>query len=491
MLAIFVCLVFCLVLAFLLLASNVSISAEKTSSPPLLIISYDGFRWDYLNRTRTPNFDHIIKHGVYARRGLVNVFATSTLTNHWSMVTGLYPESHGIIDNHFFDPDVNKTYIPLYQNWSAVNDPRFYDTGAEPIWVTNQLQKENGRSGSVMWWGAENIVKNTRPTHHMPYNLTIESTYIIDTMVKWFTQDSGINLGLLYFSEPDHTAHQFGPDSDNVTQMIGKADELTGYLFRQLSRNDLLEDMNIIFTSDHGFASASKENLIYLDKYIDPSWYTVIHYTPVAAIMPKPGKEDIIFEKLKAASTDNHFTVYRKKDIPDRLRYRNNIRTPPIIIVADITYNFITNMSADQFKLAGNHGYDNKYEDMHPFFLAMGPSFKQGVEVETFQMVDLYPLMCRLLELQPAPNNGSLDVVSLFLQDQQNSIWTVSAYILSLAVIITLGGTFAVASVWHYCQKHKSSELGFGRTAARIHSFKDINAQYKLIPDEEAHDDGL
>ncbi|BFZ09243.1 hypothetical protein BsWGS_12282 [Bradybaena similaris] len=490
LLVIFTCLAFCLVLTFLMMTTNVNISTEKTP-PPLLIISYDGFRWDYLSRTPTPNFDRIIKNGVYARRGLMNVFATSTLTNHWSMVTGLYPESHGILDNHFFDPVINGTYIPLYQNWSAVNDRRFYDTGVEPIWVTNQLQKEYGRSGSIMWWGAENVVKNTRPTHHMPYNLTIEHTYMIDTMVNWFTQESAINLGLLYFSEPDHTAHKFGPDSDNVTQMIHRVDELTGYLFHQLSKNYLLDDMNIIITSDHGFASSSKEHLIHLDNFIEPSWYTMIHYSPVAAIMPKAGKEDIIFEKLKAASADNHFTVYRKRDIPERLHYKNNIRTTPIIVVADIKYNFITNMTDEKFKLAGNHGYDTAYEDMHPFFMAMGPSFKQGVQVETFHMLDLYPLMCKLLQLQPAPNNGSMDVVSQFLHDHQNSIWTISAYILGLIVITAIGGTFAVATVWHHCQKRTFPEAGLGLSAARVHSFKDVKAQYKLIPDEEATDVGL
>lgn len=262
---------------------------EKVSRK-LLIVSFDGFRWDYLNRTDTPVFDDMISRGVHATRGLKNIFTTSTLTNHFSIVTGLYAESHSIIDNKMYDPVINSTYEPLYVNKSAINDPRFYDTGVEPIWVTNQLQNENGRSGSIMWWGAENVIKGIRPTYHMPFDLHVDYKFRINTMVQWLSSvPYPINLGLMYFSEPDHTAHATGPDSENVTRLIEYADHLTGYLLEQLKKVNLLDNMNIIITSDHGFASVSKTRLINLDDFVDPSLYTIVNYSPVATIIPNPG----------------------------------------------------------------------------------------------------------------------------------------------------------------------------------------------------------
>ncbi|XP_005109937.1 ectonucleotide pyrophosphatase/phosphodiesterase family member 5 [Aplysia californica] len=420
--------------------------------PSLLIVSFDGFRWDYLTHTPTPHFQDIILKGVHAKKGLHNVFTTSTLTNHWSIVTGLYAESHGIIDNEFFDPVINKTYIPLYKNKNAVNDNRFYDTGAEPIWVTNHLQNHNGRSGSVMWWGAENVIKGVRPTYHMPYDLNVDEKSKIDTIIQWFTSEYPINLGLLYFSEPDHSAHKYGPDSWNVTQKIAEADELTGYLIDQLNKRDLLDDINIIITSDHGFAAVSRDRLIFLDEYVDPKWYHMVHYSPVATIIPHEGKEEMIYQQLLHASKDNHFQVYKKADIPVRLHYKNNRRVTPIVAVADITYSFISNMSADKFVLAGSHGYDNKYTDMRPFFMARGPSFQENFAVDSFSSLDLYPLMCHLLHLEPAPNNGSLAIVKqLLVEPSENSGWTFSTYIVCLILISCVGGLFSVGA----CRQHR------------------------------------
>ena len=265
-------------------------ASHFVKAAPLLIVSFDGFRWDYLNRTATPHFDHVIKTGVYAHKGLSNVFTTSTLTNHWSIVTGLYAESHGIIDNEMYDPDLNKTFVPLYLDKYAHNDPKFYDTGAEPIWVTNQLQNQHGRSGSIMWWGAENVIKSTRPTHHMPFDYETDYKFRIDTIIEWFTSKYPINLGLLYFNEPDHTAHSCGPMSSNVTKLIAYADELTGYLFEKLKEKHLFGHINVIITSDHGFASTSRDRLIHLDDFVTPDLYRVVHYSPVATLIPHEGK---------------------------------------------------------------------------------------------------------------------------------------------------------------------------------------------------------
>lgn len=458
--------------------SNDAINYEKDF--PLLIVSFDGFRWNYLNRTSTPHFDHVISTGVFATHGLTNEFATSTLTNHWSMVTGLHPEDHGIIENEMFDPVINKSYIPLYKDKFAMNDPRFYNTGVEPIWVTNQLQKKNGRSGSIMWWGAENEIKGIHPTYHMPFNLEVDSKVKINKMIEWLSDENPVNLGLLYFSEPDHTAHAYGPDSENVTEMIQYVDHLTGYLFEQLEKKSILDGINIIITSDHGFAPVSKSRLINLDKFVDPSLYHMVHYTPVAAIIPKKGQEELIYEQLRANAEKNHFQVYKKSNIPERLHYKKNIRVTPIIATADLSYSFISNMSEENFKQHGNHGYDNIHEDMRPFFMAMGPSFKRNFKVETFLLLDIYPLMCHLLNLHPAPNNGSMDVVSLLLRSENISTF---AYLPYIAFFIVVCGILVTGAVFWFKSKTSVNKSSFHQTE-RLSSNNESDSYLALLENE-------
>ena len=170
-----------------LVAASLSLSpggvvAHSVKTTPLLLISFDGFRWDYLTRAKLPNIERIIREGVHATEGVKNVVDTSTLPNHWTLVTGLYPESHGTIGNFLRDDDIDKKFIPKYIKANYENDPRYYDDGGEPIWVTNQLQ--GGRSGSVMLWGSENAVKWSRPTFQLPYDDNVNFTSRVDVMIE-------------------------------------------------------------------------------------------------------------------------------------------------------------------------------------------------------------------------------------------------------------------------------------------------------------------
>ncbi|RUS90763.1 hypothetical protein EGW08_001474, partial [Elysia chlorotica] len=395
---------------------------------PLLVISFDGFRWDYLTRADLPNIENIIKEGVHATEGVKNVVDTSTLPNHWTLVTGLYPESHGIIGNFLRDNGIDKKFIPKYINANYSNDPRYYDSGGEPIWVTNQFQ--GGRSGSVMWWGSENAVKWSRPTLQMPYDDNVNFTTRVDVMIQWLSQEYPVNLGLIYFFEPDHIAHTTGPESSNVTEAIKYTDVIVGYLLERLKEKNLLDNINIIITSDHGMATTSNETLIYLDDFINTEDYDILtDDTVIAHIFPHEGKLNKIFDPLEKAShqPNSHFTVYLAKDIPERFHMKNNPRVPPIVAFAELHYRFVANASrGDHFPLAGTHGYDNEERDMRPFFIAMGPDFKKDFSVKSFNSVDVYPLMCQLLGIKAAPNNGSLTVVSQFLKDDVENATAIS-----------------------------------------------------------------
>ena len=229
----------------------------------VLMVSFDGFRWDYLEKAHeagklTPNFDFLISNGVQAKQ-MGNVFITKTMPNHFTMVTGLFEESHGVIDNSMYDPvmdkyfeveDSTQMHNPLWWNNGTMNG------GGEPVWVTNQIQSTSllpKRSGVMMWPGNTVRLHGEVPYYSVEFNNSISNRSRIDTVVNWFaTEDNPINLGLLYFNEPDHTGHISGPNSPNMMSMIEELDGHLGYLLDSFRERHLLDDINIIVTSDHG-----------------------------------------------------------------------------------------------------------------------------------------------------------------------------------------------------------------------------------------------
>jgi len=206
---------------FLLLACVTFGKATKR----LLLISFDGFRYDYLQRTYTPNFDKLIREGVKAT-WTRDVFVSQTFPNHYAIATGLYEESHGIVANRFFDPILNKTFD--YHNPSDVSNAIFW--GGEPIWVTAEMQGR--RSGVFYWVGSEAPIKGIRPTEWRNYSIQVSWTSRVDAVVDWLANKGpspkNITLALLYFPQPDHDGHIYGPKSPEVTKMIGKCDDITG-----------------------------------------------------------------------------------------------------------------------------------------------------------------------------------------------------------------------------------------------------------------------
>ena len=218
---------------FLLLIFSFLLAVVEVQ-PKVLLISFDGFRWNYLDRTETPYFDEIIHDGVKAK-WIENVFVTQTFPNHYTIATGVYEESHGIVSNQFWDPKLNKSFS--YKSKKS-KDPVFW--GAEPIWITNQKQQH--ASGVYFWVGSEVKIKGMYPTIYKSYNSKVDWFKRVDTVVGWLANDEingenlDINLAMLYFNQPDHFGHMYGPESDEVTEQIKRCDNITGvYIILSLS----------------------------------------------------------------------------------------------------------------------------------------------------------------------------------------------------------------------------------------------------------------
>ncbi|KAA8583350.1 hypothetical protein FQN60_015896 [Etheostoma spectabile] len=370
--------------------------------PKLLLVSFDGFRWDYIDRVPTPNFHRIIDEGVTVER-VESAYITKTFPNHYSLVTGLYAETHGIVANEMYDPALNRSFS---METDSIYESRWWEA-AVPLWVT--IQEAGGRSGAAMWPGSDVKIHGMFPNKYLPYNASVSFEVRVERLIEWFSapKDAAVDFGVLYWEEPDESGHNLGPQSSLMDVVITGIDEKLGFLMNELKKAGLYEKVNLIVTSDHGMAQLSPDKIIELDEYVSRDLYTWVDKSPVVGILPKEGKFDEVYSKL--ADANPNMMVYKKEDIPEHFHYQHNIRIMPILIESKEGWTILQNRTAP-FML-GNHGYDNTLRSMQPVFVARGPALRQNYVKTSMRSVDLYPLMCHILAIPPLPNNGSLSNV--------------------------------------------------------------------------------
>jgi alkaline phosphatase D len=373
------------------------------------MISFDGFRSDYLDWYDTPNMDRFISKGVRAE-GLIPVFVSKTFPNHYSIATGLYAENHGLIGNHFYDPLLDDEYS--LSDRSKVEDPKFYE--GEPIWVT--AEKNNIQTASYFWVGSEAPIKNTYPTRWKRYDHDFPFDSRIDSVVNWLSmpKKQRPNLCLLYFHEPDHTGHETGPKSNETAMMVTKIDSLFGILITKLEQLPIAKNLNILVVSDHGMTEISSERTIDLSNHIETSKMKQEGSGPYSLLYDMDKNEiGNIVDKL---NTVPKISAYAKKDIPDRYHFKHHHRIKDVLVIADEGWYINNQAISSSSKIGayipkgGTHGYDNQLKSMHALFIANGPAFKKGIKVPPFENVNIYPLICHILNIDPNKNiDGNLE----------------------------------------------------------------------------------
>ena len=385
-------------------------SQSQNERHPVLLVSIDGMMNEYLERNDTPNFDQFLSDGVSAEY-LIPIFPTKTFPNHWSIVTGLYTENHGIIANSFFDYDLDARF--------SYGPPDDYENGedwwgGEPIWAT--AEKQNKTTVTFFWPGSESSINGVRPTVWKDYDGSVPDSARIDSIAAWFDPAGDIkaDFGTLYFSFVDSRGHAFGPNSAEVDEAVVEMDNLLGYLFAKLDEIWLSDSISIILTSDHGMAELSHDKIIFLDDIININHVDVIDWSPVAMLKPNTGRAEDVYNALK--QSEQNYTVYWRDELPERFRFRNHYRIPEIIMIADVSYT-ITNRAFYEQRgiVAGAHGFDNYAPEMRTFFAAKGPEFKQGEIAPPFESVHIYELLNYLIGTEPAPNDGDPELLKNIL----------------------------------------------------------------------------
>jgi predicted AlkP superfamily pyrophosphatase or phosphodiesterase len=390
----------------------------------LLLISFDGFRHDYLDlfsQTNSyPNLLKMMETGTYVSH-MLPTFPSKTFPNHYSIVTGLYTESHGIVANRMFDPVFNATFE--LGNEEAQNG-RWWD--GEPIWVTAELQ--NVTTGCVFWPGSDVPIKGIYPTYYKKYSREFTYKDRINLLFEYLDKDESERpqFMTMYFESVDDAGHEFGPNSKEVADSIKEVDDLLGEILTGIEKRGLMNQTDIIIVSDHGMSSVDGSRVIYLDDYIgehmnDIQFYDLKNHGCTAMIHVKdPSKVDIIYNKLLNATSLESMRVYKRDNMPQRFHFKNNRRIPEIIVVAEQEWLVSTRESIrlKPVTLKGTHGYDNRAPDMGSIFIARGPSFRKGYINTAFENIQLYNVMAKILGIVPAPNNGTLDDVLFLLSPE-------------------------------------------------------------------------
>jgi predicted AlkP superfamily pyrophosphatase or phosphodiesterase len=381
----------------------------------VILISFDGWRWDYHTRIPVPNLQRLIARGVRAE-ALIPAFPSKTFPNHYTIVTGLYPGGHGIVANNIRDAATGRMFTLGARR--EIEDPMWW--GGEPIWVT--AERRGLATAPLFWPGSEAPIHGTRPRYWEPYNEELPGPARVERVLEWLdlpARDRPRFL-TLYFEDVDTAGHDDGPDSQALREAVMRADGYLGQLVAGLERRNILDHVNIVVVSDHGMSATNTSRVVFVDDYISLDDVVISDINPTLGVFPKAGKEDAVYRAL--ARAHRRLKVYRRHETPARWHYRDHPRIPPIVGVVDDGWQVMRRSSLIAIiertarGEGGQHGYDPRSRSMHAIFVAAGPAFKQGVTVPAFENVHIYNALARILGVPPVPNDGDPAVAQRLLR---------------------------------------------------------------------------
>lgn len=399
-----------LLAAIFIFITNVIIAQ---SNPYVILISFDGFRWDYVDRGLSPNIDLMKKDGV-AATSIRPCFPSKTFPNHYAIISGMYPENNGLIANSMHDPFQNEDY--KLSDSIQVRDGRWYL--GEAFWET--AQRSGIIAASYFWPGSEMNPEYRRPRYFEKYNHSTPFPDRVNGIIKWLQLPDAErpHFLTLYMEKTDDNGHKYGPNSKEVNQAIQLQDSMLGLLFNRLKEINLYDSTNIILVSDHGMSEISKDRTVNVEKILDDYKVEYQQGGPIMFIQPKAKDIDEVYKRLLRKG--DHYDVFTKENIPDRFHFSKNPFIPSIILSAELSWSLTTNSSEEymsKMEVGGTHGWDNNLMDMQGIFFAMGPAFKEGYKIATVNNIDVYPLLCKIFNISPRSNvDGKLENIEYVLK---------------------------------------------------------------------------
>jgi alkaline phosphatase D len=379
----------------------------QQAKPYVILVSLDGFRPDYSQRYGARNLQALARRGASAPQGMIPAYPSVTFPNHYSIVTGLYPEHHGIVGNSFYDPRRKEHFVYTDRRTSA--DGSWY--GGVPLWAL--AEQQGMRSACFFWPGAEAAIGGIRPTHTVFYDPRIPNERRVDQVVAWLRlpPERRPHFITLYYGDVDSAGHQTGTNSRETAQAVRRLDGLIARLVAALALLRL--PVNLVVVSDHGMVN-TEGPWINLERFADLSGFQTVGsllYPPNEAAAAR------VYSRLRGAS--DKFVVYRRNQVPAHLHFSRNPRIGDPVVIPTGPYLIRARGSgnANETTPKGMHGYDPQtMEAMRGIFYAAGPDIRAGARVAPFDNVHLYPLLARILGLETEPTDGDLRVLQPILR---------------------------------------------------------------------------
>ena len=406
-----------LTLLFFLLTGFFTI-AQTTQVPYVVMVSFDGFRYDYVEKYAPKNIRKFIKKGAAATKMLPS-FPSKTFPNHYTLVTGLYPVHHGLVDNTFYDPG-RDTFYSIRQR-DKVEDPYYY--GGLPIW---QLVQQNGmKSASYFWVGSETAIGGKYPDYYHRFDDTVPHKQRIQAVFDWLNlpEAERPHLMTVYFSMVDTKGHEYGPNAPQTRDAVMEADSLVGMLMKGLKNINL--PVNVILTADHGMYEMQNEpdKFIYSEDLLaglnKEDFIFVNNGTHANIFLKNKSKEEEIFRAI--TDKEANFKIYKKAEIPEKLHFSDHPRIGDLFFIASPGYSFYSRETMakkpETRKVWGVHGFDPYITpEMGAIFYAKGPNIKKKARIPEFQNIHVYPFVATLLGINPPKTDGDAKVLEWIIK---------------------------------------------------------------------------
>jgi len=381
-------------------------SPPASAAPaPVLLVSLDGFHPRYLRQGRTPTLDALAAGGARAE-WMTPSYPSLTFPNHYTLVTGLRPDRHGIVHNTMWDEALGGFKL---SDRDAVGESRWW--GGEPLWVT--AERAGLPTATLSWPGSEAAVDGVRPTRWHEFDDTRPIDTRVDMVLAWLEEPAATRprLATLYFEHLDHAAHTHGPDSPEALAEVARLDAALGRLVAGLRSAGLAGAVNIVVTSDHGMATVRPGQVVAVEDMVDATDARVVTTGQSVGFAPLPGRTAQAEAQL--LGRHDHYECWRKGELPARWHYGTHPRVPAIVCQMDEGWDAIKRDWADSRPShdRGSHGFDPALPSMRALFIAHGPAFRPGTVLPPIENVDVYPLLARLVGVPATPHDGDAEAL--------------------------------------------------------------------------------
>lgn len=405
-----------LLLAVLLLAAACATTPPNApaqrDAPYVVLVSFDGFRWDYAAMTDTPAMDRMAREGLKAR-SLQPVFPTITFPNHFSIATGVQPWRHGIVANDF--PDENK------QDWyhlkvrSTVEDGRWYLS--EPVWVT--AEKAGMRTAAYYFVGTEADIDGIRPSHWRAFDADVPGRARVNQVLDWLAlpEEQRPHMLTLYFEDVDDHGHWYGPEAKENMEAVRRVDALLGSLLDGIAALPHGGKVHVVLVSDHGQAAYRYGDPLVLSEVVDLRDAEVVGSGPYAFV--HLAESDAGRAPLMRDAINNRWNcgrAYLPGELPAAWKAGASERYPELFVQAEPGCGVIASEAAHHKITAGDHGWAPDVPEMHGIFYAMGPRIPKGESTGVVHATDVYPMLMAILGLEPpGPVDGDPQALAALL----------------------------------------------------------------------------